>query len=546
MRLDYKWRAALITSVGLFMAVLDNTVVNVSLQQMATYFHTDIPTIRWVVTAYFLAQAAIIPVTGYLSDLIGTKTVFLSALALFTVGSALCSFAPSEGALITFRVLQGIGGGALFPTVIAIIFRAFPPAERGAAGAVVGVPILLAPAFGPTIGGYLTTNYDWNAIFLVNVPIGILTFMGAALILRGREADRAADGTPALARRRRFDVPGLVLAMAGFTALVYGISAAGTTTSNGQQVLGWRDPTVITFLVAGVVILGMFVVNELLVSDPVIDLRLFRNYTFTTANLLMWAISGLFFGSILLLPLFFENVGGLTPLNTGEIFILQGLAAGVGTAASGRLYNVVGPRVLATAGFVLVTAGTWGLTRFTVTTTGQEVQFWLILRGLGLGFTNIPLQTLALSVVSNRAMARASSLVNVMRQVAGAVGASLVVTYVTQQATSHIAAAQAAFTDGPLAEATRRCIAQFGQSPQAQACVGQFAQVNAKAYVTAHAFTTGFNDTFLIVSTATGVCILLALLVGSDPNVIALRRKATKGTASGEQASEPRPAVIAE
>src|SRR5262249_14958733 len=161
--------------------------------------------------------------------------------------------------------------------------------------AVVGVPILLAPAFGPTIGGYLTTNYNWNAIFLVNLPIGVITFASAALILRGRTADRAADGGLA-PMRRRFDVLGLVLAMAGFTSFVYGISEAGTR--------GWGDLTVLVYLVAGGVMLGMFVINSLLVSDPVMDLRLFKNYTFTTANLLMWAISGLFFGSILLLPQF--------------------------------------------------------------------------------------------------------------------------------------------------------------------------------------------------------------------------------------------------
>src|SRR5262249_22964609 len=154
------------------------------------------------------------------------------------------------------------------------------------------------------------------------------------------------------------------------------------------------------------------------------DLRLFKNYTFTTANLLMWSVSALFFGSILLLPLFFESVRGLSALQTGEIFITQGLAAAVATAIAGRLYNRVGPRVLAVIGFTLMTAGTWGLSHFSVTTSGQDIQGWLVLRGLGLGFTNIPLQTLALSVVSNRAMARASSLVNVMRQVAGAVGAS--------------------------------------------------------------------------------------------------------------------------
>ena len=251
MRLDYKWQAALITALGLFMAVLDNTIVSVALPQMADAFHTDISTITWVATAYFLAQAAVIPVTGYLSDRIGSKTVFLSALALFTFGSALCAISPSHTLLIAFRVLQGIGGGALFPTAFAIIYRVFPPEERGPASAIIGVPILLAPAFGPTLGGYLTTTFDWHAIFTINIPIGIIAFTLAAIFLRGRAADHAAMGGE-IGASQRFDLLGLVLAMGGFTTLVYGITEAGTQ--------GWGDRTVDIYLAVGAILLIAFVI----------------------------------------------------------------------------------------------------------------------------------------------------------------------------------------------------------------------------------------------------------------------------------------------
>ncbi len=219
MRLDYKWQAALISALGLFMAVLDNTIVNVALPQMIKSFNSNLTTIEWVVTAYFLAQAAVIPVTGYLSDRIGTKTVFLSALAVFTLGSALCAVAPTEQALIGFRVLQGIGGGALFPIAFAIVFRAFPPQERGAAGAVIGVPVLLAPAFGPTIGGFLTTTFNWNAIFLINVPIGIAAIIVGFIVLHGRASEHA--GSEAQPAGARFDILGFILSMTGVTALVH-------------------------------------------------------------------------------------------------------------------------------------------------------------------------------------------------------------------------------------------------------------------------------------------------------------------------------------
>lgn len=557
MQLAYKWQAAIVTAVALFMAILDNTVVNVALPQMQSAFHTDSTTITWVVTAYFLAQAAVIPITGYLSDLIGTKTVFMTSLALFTLGSLLCALAPSEHLLIAFRVFQGIGGGALFPTVFAIIFRVFPPAERGGASAVVGVPVLLAPAFGPTIGGYLTTTFNWNAIFSVNVPIGIVTSIAAYFILRGRRAEHSDIGLTATLAPKQFDILGLVLAMAGFTALVYGISEAGAhgwnSTPFDHYYIGnfTLDASVITYLIVGGLILAAFIVNELLVSDPVLDLRLFTNYTFTSANMLMWGVSAFLFGSLILLPFFFERVRGETALSTGEIVISQGLAAVVTTVIAGRFYNRIGPRVMAVVGFALITAGTYGLTNFTVTTNGQDIQIALILRGLGLGLTNIPLQTLALSAISNREMARASSLVNVTRQVAGAVGIATLTTYLTQQTTSHVDGVKAAFTAGPLADAQAACVTQYGRNVQAiQACVGTFAKVHEQPYIVSHAFVLGLNETFLLTTIATGVCIALALVAGRDPNIGRARHTGAAATGmDGDMATnvkEPRPVLIGE
>ena len=548
MRLSYKWQAAIIVAVGLFMAVLDNTVVNVALTQMARSFGTDFETIKWVATAYFLAQAAVIPVCGYLSDLIGTKVVFLSALALFTVGSGLCAIAPNEHLLIGFRIIQGVGGGALFPIAFAIIFRVFPPAERGPASAVIGVPVLLAPAFGPTIGGFLTTTFNWNAIFTVNLPIGIAAFVFGLLILQGRDAERASLGTgpggpEGPTTRRRFDIAGLLLSMAGFTAFVYGISHAGDTRADNTTI-GWSDPTVVTYITIGVVLLALFVVNELLVSDPVIDVRLFRIYTFTSANVLTWAFSALFFGSVFLLPNFFQTVPNppLTAFDAGAVFITQGLAAALATVLVGRLYNRIGPRILITLGFVLAVIGTYGLTQFTVTTTGASIQGWLILRGFGLGFTNIPLQTLVVSAVTNRAMARASSLVNVTRQVAGAIGTTLIITFFSQQTIAAVPGVTATFLGSPAGkQAQASCAAQFGSpsSDAVHACI----QKVATPYVMPHSITDGINSTFVIVTIATAICIVLALFVGRDPNVVAVREAAKRGEHVSPAAS---PAAIGE
>ena len=531
MRLDYKWQAAIVCALGLFMAVLDNTIVSVALPQMQTAFHTDFDTITWVVSGYFLAQAAVIPITGYLSDRIGTKPVFLTALALFIVGSGLCVLAPTKEWLIFFRIVQGIGGGALFPMAFAIVFRVFPPTERGPASAIISVPVLLAPAFGPTIGGFLTTTFDWRAIFTVNLPVGVVALILGALILRETPSEEPETGAGPVPAKKRFDVVGLFLAMAGVSALVYGITEAGSK--------GWSDSTVLGFIIGGGVVLIAFIVVELRVSDPVLDLRLFTNYTFAISNVLMWAVAAFLFGSLFILPEFFEILQGLTPLSAGEILISQGLSAAVTTAIAGAFYNRVGPRILATVGLALLSIGTIGFTQLDVSTTGAQLQPWLIIRGLGLGLANLPLQTLALSVVSNRAMARASSLVNVTRQIFAAVGVAVLTTYLTQQVADHVNPAKVAFNGQPLHQAQAACTAQLAQTNPAgiAGCIKQ-----ATAQYIGHAAAQGFNSTFLLVVISCGVAAVLALFIGRDPAIEAARRAKERG----ETVEQPRIPVASE
>src|SRR6266568_6034530 len=510
----YRWRVAAVVSLGLFMAILDNTIVSVTLPQMQKAFHTDFETITWVGSAYFLAQAAVIPIVGYLSDRVGTKLIFLTALILFTAGSALCAFAPTKEALIAFRIFQGIGGGALLPIAFSIIFRIFPPTERGMANALLGIPIMMAPAFGPTVGGYLSTSFSWNAIFSINVPIGVVALILAILVLPGRKAD--SENLGGSAGRQSFDILGLALSMVGFTALVYGITEAGSK--------GWGNATVLTFIIVGVAVLATFVVVELRVSDPVMDLRLFANYTFTISNIVVWVIAGVLFGSLFLLPLFFENVQGKTALVAGELLISQGLAMGVGMALSGALYNRVGPRILAATGLVLLVVGTYILTRLDVNTSGLSLQIWLILRGLGLGFTMPPLQTLALSAVSNRAMAKASSLVTVTRMVASAIGVASLTTYLTQQATHHGLdigkSIQAGLATHQFSGVAATCVQAAGRTLN---------QAALRACVAQHAATQGLDDTFWLVLICCAVSIALALIVGSDPAIRALKQARAGG-----------------
>ncbi|HET8842994.1 MAG TPA: DHA2 family efflux MFS transporter permease subunit [Ktedonobacteraceae bacterium] len=510
MHFTYRWQATLVIALGLLMAILDATIVSVVLPQMATAFKTDYQTITWVATGYFLANAAIIPIVGYISDRIGSKTIFLIALGIFTISSLLCAFASNEQVLIAFRVLQGVGGGALLPVAMAMIFRLFEPTERAGAIALLMIPLLLGPAFGPTLGGYLATNYSWNTIFLINLPIGVVAFILSLIMLRGRSAESTANGTELslTAGTRRFDWLGLLLAVVGFTALVYGLSSAGSD--------GWGNSRVLIALIGGGIVLIAFVWTELLVKDPVIDIRLFSNYTFTISNILIWATTGVLFGSIFLLPLFFERVQGLSALTTGEIVISQGLAMAVGLAFSGKLYNRVGPRLLSVAGAALVAISMIGFLHLDVKTTGASLQIWLILRGLGLGLVGQPLQTLAVSGVSKPQMAKATSLMNSTKTVFGAVGVAVLTSYLTQQAGVH---AQSALN---------ACI-QAGQTTQAalQLCATQ------------QATTMGMNDTFLLSLIGCAICAVAAIFVGRDPALDAANAAKKRGETVEKVETEP-------
>ena len=505
MRLTYRWQATIVIALGLLMAILDSTIVSVVLPQIATAFHTDYQTITWVGTGYFLANAAVIPIVGYLSDRVGGKTMFLLSLAIFTVGSALCVIAPTATWLIIFRILQGLGGGALVPLAMAMIFRLFDPTERAGAIVLLMVPLLLGPAFGPTLGGYLATNFSWNAIFTINLPLGIVAFALSFLVLRGKAAE--ASDEPG---KKGFDLFGLVLSMAGFSAFVYGITEAGSR--------GWSDATVIAFLAAGGVLLIACIIVELLVKDPVMDVRLFRSYTFTMANLLQWATVAVLFGSLFLVPFFFEQVEGLSALAAGEILITQGLAMAVGLAIGGKLYNKVGPRILSVAGVAIVAISMIGFTRLEVTTTGADLQLWLILRGLGLGLVGQALQTLAVSAVSNQRMAKATSLISATKTVFGAIGVAIFTAYLTQQSATHARAIAAGLQTRPASGVAATCLQQSGQHAQAlQACVAQ------------HAVTMGLNDTFLLSLIGCAICTALAFFLGRDPALEAAKQARKRG-----------------
>lgn len=447
MKLQYKYAVALTAALALFMAVLDSTIVNVALVAMERDFKTNINSVQWIVTGYILAQAAVIPVAGYFGNRFGIKRVFMIALTIFTLGSLLCGLSPHLASgntglnlLIIFRLIQGIGGGMLFPLGATIAFGAFPPAERAASSAVIAIPILFAPALGPTVGGLIVdSSIKWPGVFFINVPVGIITLFLLARIVRKDE--KAAPGVaPA-----RFDYSGLVLSIIGVVLVVYAFvvvsqtrSGSITTTNPNGVINGWGYWLVWVLLAAGIALLALFAVLELyVVKDPVLDLRLFATRDFGIASVVTWVVRGIVFGSFLLIPIFLQQFQGHSAVYTGLILMAQGIGAILGIQMGSRLYDRIGPRYLAAGGLAILTGATVWLIAIK---PDSGVWFFvpiLFLRGIGFGWSNLPLQTVAIGAITGRALPKANSLYNASAQIFSSIGVAVVTTILVQRTTFH-------------------------------------------------------------------------------------------------------------
>ncbi|HEY8600160.1 MAG TPA: MDR family MFS transporter [Thermomicrobiales bacterium] len=512
MRIPYKYAVSLTAALGLFMAVLDNTIVNVALTAMQRAFNTDVNTIQWVVTGYFLAQAAVIPVSGYFGNRFGVKRMFFIALAIFTVGSLLCGLAPNFGGvssgetlLIVFRVLQGIGGGMLFPLATSISFGAFPPAERAAASGLVAIPVFIAPALGPTFGGLLTdSSFGWPSIFFINVPVGIIALVLVARIIRPDEQPSALAATGQ--QRASFDWIGLVLSMVGVFCVVYAFTLVSQSEGGAAgTVHGWTYWPVWALLAAGVAILATFGWYEMRVAaDPVLDLRLFGTYNFSIATVMTWLVRGVVFGSFFLVPLFLIQFHGLNAVQAGLYLMPQGVAAAIAIFIGSRIYDRVGPRFLVIIGMLLLT-----ISSIMLAYTDQQSGFLFFLvvlgiRGLGFGWSNLPLQTVALSAITGRALPKASSLYNATAQIFSSIGIAILSTLFIQGTTDRAA------------ELVRGAQAAGARPP---------------ADLAVQAGVSGFQHVFLIVAVGTGLAMLIGFFL---PSKSLKQEEAASGEAGAE------------
>jgi EmrB/QacA subfamily drug resistance transporter len=423
--LAYKWTVMIVVIFGLFMVVLDSTIVNIAIPRLQTDFGAPLASVQWVSTGYTLAQAVATPLTPFLSERLGLKRLYLLALALFTLGSALCGLSWSLPVLIFFRILQGVGGAPLLPMSITLLYREFPLQERGMATGILGIPILLAPALGPTVGGYIVTSVGWPLIFYLNVPIGIVGFVMGYFLLR----EYRPGGTS------HFDFAGFVFSAIGLATVLYGLSDVGTD--------GWGSTTVLLFLAGGLLSLALFVVTELMTAslggEPLLDMHLFANGTFTIGNMANILVTIALYGGLFLAPVYLQNLRGQTAYEAGVILLPQAFASMVAVVVGGQLVDRIGVKAVVIPGLFILGFALWGFSSVTLQTPFSQYQLLLILRGFGLGLSAQPLTVALLSDIKPKDLSQANSLNAVIRAVATSFGVAVIASLVQTQTSFHYA-----------------------------------------------------------------------------------------------------------
>jgi EmrB/QacA subfamily drug resistance transporter len=407
-------KVAGVVVIGAIMSILDITVVNIALPTFQAVFASspDQPiaysTVAWTVTAYTLALATVIPLTGWAADRFGTKRLYVLAVVLFTGGSALCAAATSIGMLIGFRVLQGFGGGMLMPLGMTIMTRAAGPKRMGRLMAILGVPMLLGPILGPVLGGWLIENASWHWVFLINVPIGLVA-TGYAVLALPKD-----DPVPS----ETLDLFGVVLMSPGLALFLYGVSSIP---EKGTM----NAPKVYVTMAIGAALIGLFVWHTFRPAHPLLDLRLFRNRDLTTATVTLFLFGAAFFGGLLLVPTYFQQVRGESTLHAGLLVAPQGIGAMLTMPIAGALSDKVPVGRIVPFGLMMIIGGMFSLTQISATTSYPQLIATLFVMGLGMGSTMMPIMTSALKTLTSHEVARGSTLLNIVQQIASSVGVAM-------------------------------------------------------------------------------------------------------------------------
>jgi len=420
---SYKWWLLANVMIGTFMAVLDATIVNVGLPKIMASFGVGIDKIEWVLTAYMLALAVMLPTSGWMADRFGYKRVYFFGLFLFTLGSFLCGNSSTENILIFSRVVQGLGAGAIMPVGMAIITREFPPSQRTLALGFWSIAAAASVSFGPLIGGYLVDHFSWTLIFYVNLPVGAAGMLATAIIQKEYRNPQV----------RSFDPVGFISVSIFLPLLLYGLTEGNAATNSD----GWNSPIVLICFGVAIISLAVFLVTELTIKNPLIDLRLFKDYNFSISNLVIFIFGIGMFGSTFLLPIYLQNALGYTAIQAGAVFLPVGIIQGISAPAAGIFSNRMNPKIPIIIGALLLALSFYLNSKMTYLTEHAFIMVTLYIRGLAMGLMFSPLTAIATIGIPREKMGQASGLINVLRQIGGSFGVALLSTLLTSRVIYH-------------------------------------------------------------------------------------------------------------
>jgi MFS transporter, DHA2 family, multidrug resistance protein len=419
----YKWWLLANVMIGTFMAVLDSTIVNVGLPKIMASFGVGIDKIEWVITAYMLALALMLPTSAWLADKFGYKRLYFIGMSMFTFGSFLCGMSANENFLIFSRVVQGLGGGMLMPLGMAIVTREFPPEKRGIALGFWAISAAASVSFGPLIGGYLVDNFNWQLIFDVNVPVGIMGLL-ATIVIQSEYKNK---------HTRKFDLVGFISASLFLPLILYALTES-TASTNTE---GWGSPVVVICLVVSIFALMVFITNEFLIDHPLMDLRLLGNHNFGISALMMLIFGIGMFGSTFLLPLYLQNTLGYSALQAGAVFLPVGIIQGVVSPVAGLFGDRTNPKIPMVIGLLILAASFFINSRLSFLSEHTYIMLSLYMRGFGMGVMFTPMSSVALLEIPREKMAQASGLFNIVRQLGGSFGVAILATLLTSRVSFH-------------------------------------------------------------------------------------------------------------
>lgn len=476
---------------GMFIAILNQTLLNVALPKINTEFNISASTGQWLMTGFMLVNGILIPISAFLFNKYSYRRLFIIGLVLFTFGSLICAISMNFPIMMTGRVLQAIGAGILMPLGSNVIVTIFPPEKRGVAMGTMGIAMILAPAIGPTLSGYIVQNYDWNLMFYG------MFFIGLVAIAVGFFWFRLYQRTT----NPKADVPGIIYSTIGFGALLYGFSEAGNK--------GWGSTEIVSMFIIGIIFITLFVIRELRMKAPMLNLEVLKYPTYTLTTVINMIVMMSLYGGMILLPIYLQNLRGFSALDSGLLMLPGALVMGALGPIAGKLLDTIGIKPLAIFGIGVMTYATWELTKLNMDTPYLSIMGIYVLRSFGMAFIMMPIMTAGMNALPARLISHGNAFVNTMRQLAGSIGTAILVTVMTTQTTNHVAAfgEELDKTNPMVQDHMRELAQQFGGEQGAMKVLLQY--VNKLASVE------GINDAFIIATIISLVALILSFFLQS-------------------------------